>query len=58
MVLVEALSCRIADVMIADSSEIQKYLEKRYKVKNVVHIAYGARTLLSSDTSLRRRNPF
>ena len=50
MSFVEALSCKIADVMIADSFEIQKYLEKKYQTKNVVHIAYGARTLVSSDT--------
>jgi len=46
---VEALSCRIANILIADSFEIQKYLEKKYQAKNVVHIAYGARTLVSSD---------
>jgi len=49
MSFVEALSCKIADVIIADSLEIQKYLEKKYQVKNVVHIPYGARVLISSD---------
>jgi glycosyltransferase involved in cell wall biosynthesis len=53
MSFVEAFSCKIADVMIADSFEIQKYLEKKYQTKNVVHIAYGARTLVSCDTILK-----
>ena len=53
---VEALSCKIADIMIADSFEIQKYLEKKHHAKNVIHIAYGARILLPSNTVRKDEN--
>jgi glycosyltransferase involved in cell wall biosynthesis len=49
MYIIEMLSCRIADVTIADSAGIKMYLEKIHHASNVVHIAYGARRLLESD---------
>jgi glycosyltransferase involved in cell wall biosynthesis len=48
----EALSCIISTVTIADSIAIKKYLEEKHHAKHVFHVAYGARELWSkkSDT--------
>lgn len=48
----EWLAVRDADVVLADSKEIKKYLEKSYKAKKVEYVTYGARKLLSNNLSL------
>lgn len=45
LLLMEWLSIKVANVVIADSMAIKDYLNKRYKVKNVMYISYGAREL-------------
>jgi len=47
----ESLCCMISDIIVADSMEIKKYLERVHDAHNVVNIAYGARELISSDIS-------
>jgi rhamnosyltransferase len=39
------LSCKIPHATVADSLAIKKYLERRWRPKNVVYAAYGARPL-------------
>ncbi len=51
MYLMEYLSCKVPDVVVADSRGIREHLEKRYKPRRVVYIAYGARELLPSTLS-------
>jgi len=51
MYLMEYLSCKLPDVVVADSLGIKEHLEKRYKPKRIVYIAYGARELLPSRLS-------
>jgi glycosyltransferase involved in cell wall biosynthesis len=45
MYLMEFLSCRISDTVVADSKGIMEHL-KRHKPKKAVYIAYGARKLI------------
>ena len=51
MRFMEYLSCKLPDIVIADSVGIKKYLEKNYAPRRVVYIPYGARKLLSSEFS-------
>jgi len=51
MYLMEYLSCKLPDVVVADSVGIKEHLKKRYNPKRVVYIAYGARELVSFDIS-------
>ncbi|WP_456398207.1 DUF1972 domain-containing protein [Palaeococcus sp. (in: euryarchaeotes)] len=51
MYLMEYLSCKLPDIVVADSLGIKEHLEKRYNPKRVVYIAYGARELLPSKLS-------
>jgi glycosyltransferase involved in cell wall biosynthesis len=46
MFLMEFLSCKIPDVVVADSNGIMEHL-KRHKPKKTVYIAYGARRLIN-----------
>ncbi|WP_367883089.1 glycosyltransferase [Thermococcus peptonophilus] len=51
MYLMEYLSCKLPDVVVADSLGIKENLERRHKPRRVVYIAYGARELLPSRLS-------
>ncbi|ASJ15371.1 DUF1972 domain-containing protein [Thermococcus radiotolerans] len=51
MYLMEYLSCKLPDIVVADSIGIKKHLEKRHNPRMVVYIAYGARELLPSTLS-------
>ncbi|GAB6136356.1 DUF1972 domain-containing protein [Thermococcus prieurii] len=51
MYLMEYLSCKLPDVVVADSVGIKEHLERRYNPRRVVYIAYGARELLPSQLS-------
>lgn len=51
MRLMEYLSCKVPDVVVADSMGIKKYLEEKYKPRKVVYIAYGARELIPPELS-------
>jgi len=51
MYLMEYLSCKLPDVVVADSLGIKEHLERRYNPRRVVYIAYGARELLPSRLS-------
>ena len=53
MYLMEYLSCKLPDVVVADSMGIKEHLMKRHKPRRVVYIAYGARELLPSKLSQR-----
>jgi glycosyltransferase involved in cell wall biosynthesis len=45
LLISEFLSCKIPHATVADSLAIKKYLERRWRPKNVVYVAYGARPL-------------
>jgi len=45
LLISEFLSCKIPHATVADSLAIKKYLERRWRPKNVVYAAYGARPL-------------
>jgi len=47
--LAEFLACKIPDITIADSIAIKYYLERRWKPKRVVYVAYGVRKLQLVD---------
>jgi len=47
--VLEMLSIKVADFIIADSYEIKRYLEKRYKAGNIIFIPYGVRILLDNN---------
>jgi len=49
LLFLEYLSVKISNIVIADSLCIEKYLEQRYRAKNVIYIPYGARKLLPAD---------
>ena len=49
--ILEMLSVKVPDITIADSYEIKKYLENKYKAKKVVFIPYGVRILLNNNPS-------
>ena len=51
MYLMEYLSCKLPDVVVADSIGIKEHLTKRHNPKRVIYIAYGARELLPSKLS-------
>ena len=51
MYLMEYLSCKLPDIVVADSIGIKEHLEERHKPGRVVYIAYGARELLPSRLS-------
>jgi len=51
----EFLSCKIPHVTVADSLAIKKYLERRWRPKNVVYIAYGARPLPKVSEEIARK---
>ncbi|MBO8181082.1 MAG: DUF1972 domain-containing protein [Archaeoglobus sp.] len=51
MYLMEFLSCKLADVVVADSRGIQKHLEQKHKPEKTVYIAYGARELVTPAVS-------
>ncbi|AEH25447.1 DUF1972 domain-containing protein [Pyrococcus yayanosii] len=51
MYLMEYLSCKVPDIVIADSLGIKEHLEKRHKPRRIVYIAYGARELVPSGLS-------
>ncbi|AFK22060.1 DUF1972 domain-containing protein [Pyrococcus sp. ST04] len=51
MYLMEHLSCKLSDVVVADSMGIKEHLEKRHKPRKIVYIPYGARELLPSRLS-------
>jgi len=51
MYLMEYLSCKLPDVVIADSIGIKEHLMKRYGPRRVVYIPYGARELIPSQLS-------
>lgn len=51
--MLEALSCKISMITIADSQAIKTYLEKMHRAKNVIYIAYGARQLDTSNSNLK-----
>ncbi len=53
MYLMEYLSCKLPDVVVADSMGIKEHLMKRHKPRRVVYIAYGARELIPSKLSQR-----
>lgn len=53
MYLMEYLSCKLPDVVVADSVGIKEHLMKRHKPRRVVYIAYGARDLIPSKLSQR-----
>lgn len=51
MYLMEYLSCKLPDVVIADSIGIKEHLMRRYGPRRVVYIPYGARELIPSQLS-------
>ncbi|GAB6100996.1 hypothetical protein JCM16138_02190 [Thermococcus atlanticus] len=51
MYLMEYLSCKVPDIVVADSLGIREHLEERHKPRKVVYIAYGARELVPSGLS-------
>jgi len=51
MYLMEYLSCKLPNVVVADSIGIKEHLTKRHNPKRVVYIAYGARDTLPSRLS-------
>jgi len=51
MYLMEYLSCKLPDVVVADSIGIKEHLTKRHNPRSVVYIAYGARELVPSQPS-------
>ncbi len=51
MYLMEYLSCKLPDVVVADSIGIKEHLKRGHNPKRVVYIAYGARELVSLDIS-------
>jgi len=51
MYLMEYLSCKLPDVVVADSIGIKEHLTKRHNPKRVVYIACGARELIPSQLS-------
>ncbi|CAB50102.1 DUF1972 domain-containing protein [Pyrococcus abyssi] len=51
MYLMEYLSCKLPDVVVADSLGIREHLMRRHKPRRVIYIAYGARELLPSKPS-------
>jgi len=51
MYLMEYLSCKLPDVVVADSIGIKEHLKRRHNPKRVVYIAYGARELISPELS-------
>jgi len=51
MYFMEYLSCKLPDVVVADSLGIKEHLTKRHKPRRIVYIAYGARELLPSKLS-------
>ncbi len=51
MYLMEYLSCKLPDIVVADSIGIKEHLTKRHNPKRVVYIAYGARELIPSQLS-------
>nr|WP_143522640.1 DUF1972 domain-containing protein [Pyrococcus horikoshii] len=52
MYFMEYLSCKLPDIVVADSLGIKEHLEKRHKPRRVVYITYGARELISSEFSV------
>jgi glycosyltransferase involved in cell wall biosynthesis len=54
--LMEWMSVKVANIVIADSRAIKAYLEDKYKATNVVYISYGARELLNSDVTSREED--
>jgi glycosyltransferase involved in cell wall biosynthesis len=51
MYLMEFMSCKLANVVVADSHGIKKHLEQRHKPGKIVYIAYGARKLVTPAVS-------
>jgi glycosyltransferase involved in cell wall biosynthesis len=49
MYLMELLSCRVSDVVVADSLGIREHL-KRHSPRKIVYIAYGARDLIHTNS--------
>ena len=50
----EFFACKIPDATIADSIAIKNYIERRWKPKKVIYIAYGIRQLPQIDEEKQR----
>jgi glycosyltransferase involved in cell wall biosynthesis len=55
LLISEFLSCKIPHATVADSLAIKKYLERRWRPKNVVYAAYGARPLPKVNENKAKR---
>ncbi|MEM3403464.1 MAG: DUF1972 domain-containing protein [Nitrososphaeria archaeon] len=51
MYFMEWLSCKLPNIIVADSIAIKKYLKKQHKVEKIVYIPYGARELINLSLS-------
>lgn len=54
MLIMEFLSCKIPHITIADSVAIKKYLERKWKPRKVMYIAYGIRKLPELGEEVKR----
>jgi len=56
MFLAEFLACKIPDATIADAVAIKHYIERRWKSKKTIYVAYGVRQLPQIDEEKQKMN--